>query len=104
MVLISLAIFILIYPGLGKMKIPAFFYMAIITLMVNCALLTVSIESFNPTQAGHLAAGAILFYVSDVILAVNKFRFPFKLHRISLAFYFSGQLLIALSTHYTSMV
>ncbi len=103
-VLISLGIFILLYPGLGSMKIPAFFYILIITLMVNCALLTFSVEAFNLTQAGYLAVGALLFYVSDVMLAINKFRFPFKLNRISLAFYFSGQLLIALSTHYTSAV
>ncbi|MCG8339445.1 MAG: lysoplasmalogenase [Proteobacteria bacterium] len=103
-VLISLGIFILIYPGLGSMKVPTFFYILIITLMVNCALLTFSVEAFNPTQAGYLAVGALLFYVSDVMLAINKFRFPFKLNRISLAFYFSGQLLIALSTHYTSAV
>ena len=102
--LISLGVFILIYPGLGSMKIPAVFYLLIITLMVNCALLTFTVEAFNPTQAGYLVVGALLFYVSDVILAVNKFRFPFKLNRISLAFYFSGQLLIALSTHYTSAI
>ena len=103
-VLISLGVFILVYPGLGTMKIPALLYMLIITLMVNCALLTFSVEAFNPAQAGYLVIGALLFYVSDVILAVNKFRFPFRLHRISLAFYFSGQLLIALSTHYTSAI
>ncbi len=102
--LISLGIYILVYPGLGTMKIPTLFYMLIIAFMVNCALLTFATDAFNPTQAGYLAVGALLFYVSDVILAINKFRFPFKLNRISLAFYFSGQLLIALSTHYTAAV
>ncbi len=100
---VSLAVLWLVYPGLGKMRIPTILYMVIITLMLNCAVLTMGSGFLNSTQATCLSIGAILFYISDVVLAINKFRFPFRLNRFSLAFYFSGQLLIALSTHYTGM-
>lgn len=38
-----------------------------------------------------------MFSISDLMLAVNRFRRPFKYHRFSLAFYYGGQFLIALS-------
>jgi uncharacterized membrane protein YhhN len=98
--LISSALFVFLYSSLDKMKLPVLFYVVVISFMLSSALLSYRSEFFNTTQAWHLASGATLFYVSDVILAINKFKLPFRLHRISLAFYFSGQALIALSTHY----
>jgi uncharacterized membrane protein YhhN len=47
-----------------------------------------------------VAAGALLFYFSDMILALNRFCIPFKYHRISLALYYSGQALITLTASY----
>ena len=44
--------------------------------------------------------GALLFYASDLILAANRFWRPWQYNRISLGFYYSGQLLIALSAHH----
>jgi hypothetical protein len=38
--------------------------------------------------------GAALFYISDVILAANRFWKPWEYNRISLGFYYGGQLLI----------
>lgn len=100
MVLLFLAIivFIYLYPGLNKLKIPVLFYILIISFMMNRAISTFYGEFFNYTQVMLISIGAGLFYMSDLILAVNKFRKPFKAHRISLFFYYSGQLLIALST------
>jgi uncharacterized membrane protein YhhN len=44
------------------------------------------------------AMGALLFLVSDVILAIDRFRKPFHLARLAvLGSYFIGQLMIALS-------
>jgi len=54
-------------------------------------------EAFTPAQACMIALGAILFYVSDVILAVARYVRPFRYNRISLAFYYAGQALIALA-------
>ena len=53
-------------------------------------------------QAVLVLIGAVLFYVSDVILAAARFWKPWRYHRISLAFYYSGQLLIALAASYAS--
>ena len=33
-----------------------------------------------------------------LMLAINRFRWPFKYNRVSLAFYYAGQTLIALNT------
>jgi hypothetical protein len=47
-----------------------------------------------------IATGAVLFYISDIILAASRFWRPWRYHRLSLAFYYSGQLLIALAASY----
>ena len=45
--------------------------------------------------------GAMLFYLSDLILAIAKFARPFKHSRLAnLASYYAGQLLIALSASF----
>jgi len=98
-VLLGVAVVVYRYlePSLGKMKGPVIAYMAIICLMVNRAMSTVFGTTFTRTQAILMSAGAFLFWISDLILAVNRFGRPLKYHRISLAFYYGGQLLIALS-------
>ncbi len=98
-VLLVLAVVIYRYlePGLERMKVPVIVYIAIICLMVNRATSAFFGTTFSPTQAWLMTIGATLFWISDVILAVNRFRRPFKYHRLSLAFYYGGQLLIALS-------
>jgi uncharacterized membrane protein YhhN len=97
-ILIGLPIFAYIYSGLGSMKIPVIFYMVVISLMLNSAILTFESSYFNSPQAWLLAVGAALFYLSDVALAINKFKKPFALNRLSLYLYYAGQLGIALST------
>lgn len=87
-----------LYPGLSHMKVPVLVYVFVISFMLHRAIATFFGDYFNQTQAILIALGAGLFYISDLILAVNKFKRPFKYHRISLAFYYSGQLLLALST------
>jgi uncharacterized membrane protein YhhN len=47
-----------------------------------------------------VTAGSLLFYISDVILALNRFRFPMKYNRLSLIPYYAGQFMIAVSTYY----
>jgi len=84
-------------PGLGAMRVPVILYIAVICVMVARALAAFAGGVFSTTQAWLIAAGAILFWISDLILAVNRFRHPFRYNRISLAFYYGGQLLIALS-------
>jgi len=89
--------FLLIRPNLGTMKVPVLVYIVVISVMVNRAASTLLSPVFEASQAWMVLVGAILFYISDVILAANRFWKPWKYNRISLAFYYSGQLLIALA-------
>ncbi|MFZ5518322.1 MAG: lysoplasmalogenase [Candidatus Zhuqueibacterota bacterium] len=86
-----------LYPGLGPMKLPVLIYVLIITVMMERAISRLYAGNFPQQRAMLIAIGAGLFYISDLILAINKFRRPMRYHRISLAFYYAGQLLIALS-------
>lgn len=94
------AFFRLIKPNLGKLKLPVIFYMAIISAMVNRAAAAFVSPDFTREQAWMIAGGALLFYLSDVMLATNRFWKPWPYHRFSLALYYGGQLLIALSASY----
>ena len=96
----GLAFYRLIEQNLGAMKVPVLAYILIISLMVNRASSTFASPLLSSAQAWMITAGAILFYISDIILAANRFWKPWKYNRISLAFYFSGQLLIALAGSY----
>ena len=98
-VLLALAVVVYRYlePSLEKMKGPVIVYIAIMCLMVNRAISAFFSTTLTRTQAWLMSAGAFLFWISDLMLAVNRFRRPFKYHRLSLAFYYGGQLLIALS-------
>ncbi|MBD3290252.1 hypothetical protein GF337_15710 [candidate division KSB1 bacterium] len=96
--IMAILIFLYLRPGLGNMKYPVLIYIIIISIMMLSALNTFESDYFTLKKSLFITIGAGLFYVSDVILAVNKFRKPFRYNRVSLAFYYSGQLLIALST------
>jgi uncharacterized membrane protein YhhN len=87
----------LIQPNLGSMKLPVLVYIVVISLMVNRAISTLASPVFSAQQGLMIAVGAALFYISDLILAAGRFWKPWRYHRISLAFYYSGQLLIALA-------
>jgi len=96
----SLWVYKLIQANLGSMKIPVIGYIAVISLMVSRALSTLLSPEFNQQQALMIVFGALLFYISDLILAANRFWRPWKYNRVNLIFYFSGQFLIALAASY----
>jgi uncharacterized membrane protein YhhN len=93
-------IYSLLYPHLGDMKIPVFIYVMVILVMGWRAW-----ERWTGTRmktALFAFFGALLFIISDSILAVNKFREHFEIARaLSLTTYFSAQWLIALSVSVT---
>lgn len=89
-----------IAPNLGTLRVPVIIYIVVISVMVNRALATFVSPMFTHTQAWMIASGAILFYISDMILAAARFWRPFHYHRISLAFYYAGQALIALAASF----
>ena len=94
------AIYLLLLPGLGKMKIPVGIYILIISFMAAAAVSMLVSKEITSQTSILVAAGSILFYASDVILALNRFRFPMKYNRLSLIPYYAGQFLIAVSTYY----
>jgi uncharacterized membrane protein YhhN len=97
---VAATVFYYLRPGLGHMQAPVIFYVLVICFMVNRAVSTFFGDAFTTTQAWLLTVGAILFWLSDLVLAVNRFRHPFPANRLSLFLYFGGQLLIALSPSY----
>jgi uncharacterized membrane protein YhhN len=98
----AVVVFAYLRPGLGNMQVPVILYILVICFMVNRAISTFFGTTFTGTQAWLLSVGAILFWLSDLVLAVNRFRHPFPANRLSLFLYFGGQLLIALSPSYFS--
>lgn len=100
LLVLAAGIYAYLRPGLGKMRGPVIFYILAICFMVNRAVSTFFGTAFTPTQAWLLTLGAMLFWLSDLILAVNRFRHPFEANRLGLYLYYGGQLLIALSPSY----
>lgn len=84
-----------VQPNLGPLEAPVLVYILVISFMVLQAT-TLGRPLFAQMQARLVVTGAVLFYISDLILAVNRFWKPWKYHRISLVLYYSGQALIAL--------
>lgn len=92
-VVASTAFFQLIRIGVGNMLVPVLFYIGAIGTMVVLA----TSRSGLP-HARYAAAGAVLFAISDSLLAFRKFRKPFPHAQVAvMATYFAAQVLIALS-------
>ncbi len=64
-------------PYLGEMAMPVRIYGLIISFMLMLALHIFYIR--NKKAAPYMVAGALLFVLSDSILAINKFYMPFQL-------------------------
>jgi alkylglycerol monooxygenase len=100
LLVVAVAIYLYLRPGLGRMQGPVIAYTLIICFMVNRAISAFFGNAFTTTQAWLLSLGAVFFMLSDIVLAVNRFRRPMEKHRLSLLAYYLGQLLIALSPAY----
>jgi uncharacterized membrane protein YhhN len=92
----GLLMFFILAPGLGPMKLPVLVYIGAITTMAGFAANRyVHRGGTRPLLA---FIGAVLFLVSDSVLAYDRFGKKFGLARILvLGTYFPAQLLIALS-------
>jgi len=95
-VLFGLLMFFLLAPKLGPMKLPVFIYIAAITLMAGLAAARfIDRAGTKPLLA---FVGAVLFLISDSVLAYDRFARKVPGARIIiLGTYFPAQLLIALS-------
>jgi uncharacterized membrane protein YhhN len=72
----------LLTPHLAEMKWPVWIYGLVISFMMVQALQTKDIE--NKRAATQMIAGAVLFIVSDSLLAINKFYMPFDFAGIAI--------------------
>ncbi len=93
--LVSLAAMIWLSPWISaEMLIPVRVYSFVISLMV--------IAAFGAKGNGAttlIPLGALLFYCSDLSVAVNQFMQPAFPHYVwGLPFYYTGQIMLALST------
>jgi uncharacterized membrane protein YhhN len=100
LLIMGVGFYTLIKPNLGTMRIPVVVYIVVISVMVHRAVSVLAGAAFSGTQGVMVVLGAVLFYVSDIILAASRFWRSWRYHRLSLAFYYSGQFLIALAASY----
>ncbi len=90
----GVGIYRILAPGLGKLKRPVLAYIAVIMVMAWMGWE----QWFQAGRTGALMifAGALLFVVSDTVLALNRFGRGFKAARaLNLSTYFAAQWLIA---------
>lgn len=79
--------------GNGKMRLPIIIYSAVISVMLLSAMMKLVDISWSATSAALVGVGAFLFYLSDIILAWNKFVAPIQHGRIyNIAAYHLGQI------------
>ncbi len=99
LIVFGLVIYRLLHSHLGKLRGPVIVYVLAILTMAWQALGRWS--AIGASGALLAAAGAVLFVISDAVLALDRFRQKFGAARIVvLSTYWAAQWLIALSTHY----
>jgi len=85
----SLALALILRPGLGDLMLPVFVYIIVITAMGVLGVL-------RATKSTSLAVGAVAFMLSDSVIAINKFLMPIPGHRfLTIVTYFFAQYMIA---------
>ena len=94
--LVSLAMLRHLWPHLGRERAPVAVYVSVIAVMGWRA--AVRVTAAPPASGGFALAGALLFMLSDGLLAVDRFarRFP-GADATVMATYYAAQTLIALS-------
>jgi uncharacterized membrane protein YhhN len=86
----------LLWPHVGKLKLPVLVYMAVILVMGWQAF--AQWQQYGSVSAFLALGGAVLFVLSDTLLALDRFRRSFwSAHALILGTYYVAQLLIALS-------
>lgn len=84
-VVMAVVLFLRLKDGLGDMLVPVAVYMAVIVVMTACALVV-------PASTPWIALGAVLFMVSDAMIAVSRFGAPFPMaHHLIWGTYYLAQ-------------
>jgi uncharacterized membrane protein YhhN len=93
-ILAGTGLVVILYPSLGDMVLPVMIYALVITVMSLQALFRYGFT--NRASFKFIFIGAVLFMISDSLLAVNKFLTPFPYASLSIMFtYIAAQYLIA---------
>ncbi|MBN8657978.1 MAG: lysoplasmalogenase [Anaerolineae bacterium] len=81
--------------GQGRMRLPIILYSMVISVMLLSAMIKLNDLTWTASAALLVSLGAFLFYLSDIILAWNKFVTPIPHGRIyNIAAYHLGQILL----------
>jgi uncharacterized membrane protein YhhN len=95
---VSGAVFVWLRPNLGKMLIPVVAYMAVITVMVIGAASLMGNEKAGFSGRALAFSGALLFYLSDIFVARQRFVIRQYVNRlVGLPLYYTAQFMIAFS-------
>jgi len=79
--------------GRNRLVIPVIVYSAVISVMLFAAMSTIFDPAWKTGASFFVSLGAFLFYISDLILAWNKFVAPVRNGRIfNIAAYHLGQI------------
>jgi len=79
--------------GQNRLVIPVIIYSTVITVMLFAAMTTIFDPAWTTGASFLVSAGAFLFFVSDIVLAWNKFVSPIQNGRIlNIAAYHLGQI------------
>jgi alkenylglycerophosphocholine/alkenylglycerophosphoethanolamine hydrolase len=79
--------------GQPRLVVPVIVYSIVITVMLLAAMITLTDLTWKAGASLLVAAGAFLFYISDLILAWNRFVAPIKNGRmLNIGFYHVGQI------------
>lgn len=103
LIILGMVVYFYMRPSLGSMAQPVLIYITVISLMVHRAVAGVVVGAGLLSQGTLAAGGALLFYVSDFMLAINRFVFDGEGKSNSvwvLSTYYCAQLFIALSASF----
>jgi uncharacterized membrane protein YhhN len=95
---VSTGVFFWLRPHLGNMRVPVLAYVVVISLMLIGAVGVLRAGGLRPEGQWMLFFGALLFYVSDLFVARQRFVTEAFLNRaLGLPLYYAGQFLLAFS-------
>ncbi|MBI5965557.1 MAG: lysoplasmalogenase [Chloroflexi bacterium] len=81
--------------GQTRMRTPIIVYSTVISIMLLSAMMKLMDISWDANAALLVSGGAFVFYISDIILAWNKFVSPIQQGRIyNIAAYHLGQIML----------
>jgi uncharacterized membrane protein YhhN len=95
---VSAGVFMWLKPHLGKMAAPVIAYVVVITVMLMGAMGVLRSGGLQPFGQWLVFWGALLFYISDLFVARQRFVAPSYLNRaVGLPLYYIGQYMLAYS-------